>query len=109
MYTDIGPLQARVMNHLWHNGAQTVAQVHTALNLDRAEAGEAALAYTTILTVMRNLARRGMVRTDATARAHVFAPTVDRDMHRAGALRDIAAQFFRGDLAEMCAFARGLT
>lgn len=106
MYTtDIGPLQARVMDHIWRTGPQTVAQAHVALNIARAADGDASLAYTTVLTVMRNLARRGMLRTDRGARAHVFAQAVERDEHRADAVRNLAALFFDGEVDALRAFA----
>lgn len=102
MYTDIGPLQARVMNHIWDAGSQTVAQVHDALN---AQPGAPRLAYTTILTVMRNLTRRGLLKAATEARAHVFTPVTTRDEHRAGAIRNIADMFFGGDIPDLYAFA----
>ena len=48
----IGPLQVRVMHHIWSHGPSTVHDVHDALMSDPLAKR---LAYTTVLTVMRNL------------------------------------------------------
>lgn len=89
-----GPLQVRVLNHLWQHGAATVNDVHAALN---AQPNAPKLAYTTILTVMRNLARRKLCEVTTGQRRHVFAPTVSRDEYRLGVARWLIAEQFAGD------------
>jgi predicted transcriptional regulator len=89
-----GPLQIRALKHLWENGGATVHEVVDAMN---AEPGKPKLAYTTILTVLRNLARRRIVTTTKTGRSHVFAPAVSRDEYRANVARWLVAEQFSGD------------
>lgn len=39
------------------------------------------LAYTTVLTVLTRLERKGLVRRDSTARAHTYSPVASREDH----------------------------
>jgi BlaI family transcriptional regulator, penicillinase repressor len=94
----IGSLQLRVMHYIWQHGASTVHQVHDALN---GEDGAQQLAYTTILTVMRNLAKRGILEQQRTGRSHLFAPLVDEQTYKQGLLRHICDSFFDGDAEQM--------
>lgn len=94
----IGTLQLRVMKHIWQHGASTVHQVHNALN---GQSGAQQLAYTTILTVMRNLAKRGILEQQRTGRSHVFEPLVDEQHYKQSLLRHLCEQFFDGDAEAM--------
>ena len=94
----IGPLQIRVMHYLWVQGPSTVHDVHDALN---AQPGAPSLAYTTFLTVMRNLAKRGILTQTPGGRSHVFTPAVDERTYKTGLLRHLRHEFFGGDLRQM--------
>ncbi|MFW5751406.1 MAG: BlaI/MecI/CopY family transcriptional regulator [Planctomycetota bacterium] len=94
----IGPLQLRVMHFIWKNGPSTVHQVHSALN---AEPGAQKLAYTTILTVMRNLARRKILDQKPAGRSHIFEPLVDEQTYKVGILKSIRNDLFAGDVKRM--------
>jgi predicted transcriptional regulator len=80
--------EAEFMEVLWKLGPSTVAEVRKELP-DR-------LAYTTVLTILRNLEAKGYVGHDADGRAHRYAATVARDAARNSALKDLAAKFFGG-------------
>jgi BlaI family transcriptional regulator, penicillinase repressor len=97
----IGPLQLRVMHYIWQNGPSTVHSVHDALN---GEAGAQKLAYTTILTVMRNLARRKVLNQKASGRSHVFEPLIDEDTYKLGILRQVRRELFGGDVTKMLTY-----
>jgi BlaI family transcriptional regulator, penicillinase repressor len=94
----IGPLQLRVMHYIWKHGPSTVHAVHDTLN---GEPGAPKLAYTTILTVMRNLARRRVVNQKAAGRSHIFEPLIDEDTYKIGILRQVRKELFNGDAARM--------
>jgi predicted transcriptional regulator len=86
-FDPIGPLQLRVMNHLWKVNAATVQDVMTAVN-GQAEAKP--LAYTTFLTVMRNLAKRRLLDQRKTAtKRHQFVVLVDEESYKSGVVRQI--------------------
>jgi BlaI family penicillinase repressor len=80
--------EAEFMEVLWKLGPSTVAEVRKQLP-DK-------LAYTTVLTILRNLEAKGYVGHDAEGRAHRYAPLVARDAARNSALKDLAAKFFGG-------------
>lgn len=94
----IGPLQVKVMHHIWRRGPSTVHDVHDELMADPAEKR---LAYTTILTVMRNLARRGFLAQAPEGRAHRFTAVIDENRYKRELLRHVREEVFRGDLKAM--------
>lgn len=96
----IGPLQLRVMHHIWKHGPCTVHMVHDALNhCDQNQQ----LAYTTVLTVMRNLARRSILSQTPNGRSHVFSALIGEREYKTQLLQYIRGSFFNGDLMEMLA------
>ena len=94
----IGPLQLRVMHHIWEEGASTVHDVHNALN-NAPEAPK--LAYTTILTVMRNLARRNILNQKPAGRSHIFSAEITENEYKESLLLKICEDFFGGDNTRM--------
>lgn len=94
----IGPLQVKVMHHIWTRGPSTVHDVHDEL---MADPQEKRLAYTTILTVMRNLARRGFLVQTPEGRAHRFAARIDEGNYKRELLHHVRTEVFRGDLRSM--------
>lgn len=76
------------MEFLWRHGASTVAQVRDGLEAD--------LAYTTVLTILRNLEAKGVVRREEEGRAHRYFPAVEHDEVRESALRRLIDRFFAG-------------
>lgn len=94
----IGPLQIKVMHHIWSRGPSTVHDVHDALMADPAAKR---LAYTTILTVMRNLTRRGFLGQSSRGRAHRFAALISEDSYKRDLLSQLRQELFRGDVRAM--------
>jgi predicted transcriptional regulator len=80
--------EAEFMEVLWERGPSTVAEVREQLSDD--------LAYTTVLTILRNLEGKGYVGPSKDGRAHRYAPLVARDAARRSALRDLSAKLFKG-------------
>lgn len=94
----IGPLQLRIMHIIWNRGPSTVHEVHSLLN---EEPGAQQLAYTTILTVMRNLSRRNVLKQTPAGRSHVFEPLIDEVTYKLGILQQIRDDLFAGSLSMM--------
>lgn len=94
----IGPLQVKVMHHIWSRGPSTVHDVHDAL---MADPDAKRLAYTTVLTVMRNLTRRGFLGQSAVGRAHRFNPVISENTYKRDLLRHVRQELFRGDVRAM--------
>ncbi|MEI7718089.1 MAG: BlaI/MecI/CopY family transcriptional regulator [Mycobacterium sp.] len=85
--TGLGALERAVMDHLWAaDGPQTVRQVHDALSTHRD------LAYTTVMTVLQRLARKGLVVQIRDDRAHQYAAMHGRDELVAGLMVDALDQ-----------------
>ncbi len=97
----IGPLQLRVMHFLWAQGPATVNTVQEHINH---HAGNRPLAYTTILTVMRNLARRGFLSQTPQRRSHLFAPLIDERAYKLGMLRQMRHDLFAGQVEGLLAY-----
>lgn len=94
----IGPLQVKVMHLIWGRGPSTVHDVHDQL---MADPNEKRLAYTTVLTVMRNLARRGFLAQAPDGRAHRFSATVDEGTYKRQLIHHVRCEVFRGDLKSL--------
>lgn len=78
-----GELEAAVMDCLWsRDQPATVREVHTELSRSRQ------LAYTTVLTVLDNLYKKGWLRRQQDGRAHRYVPVAPREDYTAGLLRD---------------------
>lgn len=79
-----GDLEAVVMDHLWSSSEPlTVREV-----LERIDR-EPPLAYTTVLTVMDNLHRKGYLIREKAGRAFQYQPTKDRSAHTAELMHEL--------------------
>ena len=77
-----------VMAVLWQRGPSTVAEVREAL--------EDALAYTTVLTVLRTLEDKGYVGHEEEGRAYRYFAAVEREAAGESALRRVLGKLFAG-------------
>lgn len=78
------------MNTLWPMGEGTVRQIRDRLAERRPRA------YTTIMTIMDRLARKGVVERRKSGRAYVYAPNLTAQDARTQALRHVVEGFFGG-------------
>jgi predicted transcriptional regulator len=83
--------EAEIMEVLWTRGPSTVTEVRDHLKDD--------LAYTTVLTILRNLEGKGYVGHDEEGRAHRYSPLILREAAQRSALRDLATKLFNGSSA----------
>ncbi len=72
----LGDLQLDVMNVIWGRGSATVAEVHAVLREERE------IAYTTVLSTMRNLEKRRFLKHSVEGKAHRFHLCVTRHRFR---------------------------
>ena len=77
-----------VMAVLWELGSGTVAEVRELLPDD--------LAYTTVLTVLRTLEKKGYVVHEEEGKAHRYLPAVERHAVRDSAVKRITRKLFSG-------------
>ena len=84
----LGDRELEVMTWLWANGSGTVGEVKEGL-------GDP-LAYTTVLTILRNLEAKGVLRRQDEGRAHRYFPRVQQKAARRRALRRMIDTLFLG-------------
>lgn len=99
----VGPLQLRILRVLWTTGPAGVHAVHDALNAQATAGGTPRLAYTTVLTVLRNLAKRGIVEQKASGRSHTFIPLITEAEFNKRLVRHTVDTYFGGDAAKLAA------
>ncbi len=88
MEISFGERELDVMGVLWELGSGTVAEVRDAL--------PTALAYTTVLTILRNLEGKGLVRHEGEGKAYRYFPVVARTTARRSALSRLVDKLFHG-------------
>ena len=84
----LGDRELEVMAWLWANGSGTVAEVKDGL--------ADPLAYTTVLTILRNLEAKEFLRREGEGRAHRYFPRVQQKAARKRALRRLIDTLFLG-------------
>jgi BlaI family penicillinase repressor len=84
----LGDRELDVMTVLWQSGSGTVTEVQEALGVP--------LAYTTVLTILRNLEAKGFLRRAEEGRAHRYFPKVKRRAEQRRALTQLLDTLFGG-------------
>jgi BlaI family penicillinase repressor len=90
-----GDRELDVMGVLWEIGSGTVTEVRDKLDAD--------LAYTTVLTILRNLEEKGVLTHTAEGRAHRYAPRVARDSARRRGVARLLDKLFQGSAEQLVA------
>ncbi len=90
-----GDRELDVMGVLWDLGSGTVSEVREKL--------PAELAYTTVLTILRNLEEKAYVSRVAEGRAHRYKPRVNRLAARRSAIARVVDTLFHGAPEELIA------
>jgi predicted transcriptional regulator len=82
----LGELEAQVMGKIWaRSGPVTVRDIVGDLQHDRP------IAYTTVMTVMDNLRKKGWLRRQQDGRAYRYEPAVSGEEYSAGVMRQALA------------------
>lgn len=92
------PLELMCLNALWEIQEGNVEDVRRVVSLGRP------LAYTTVLTLLDRLTRRGAVSRRKEGRGFRYQPTVERDKLRRMALRQFLEYHFEGSEAKLRIF-----
>lgn len=92
----LGDLERALMEHLWAadqqgDGDLTVRQVHEQVGVERG------LAYTTVMTVLDRLAKKGLLQQQRDGRAYRYRPVATREELTASALRSALGGLGRDD------------
>jgi BlaI family transcriptional regulator, penicillinase repressor len=94
---DLAPLELDCMNTLWPMGEGTVREIRDRLAPRRPRA------YTTIMTIMDRLARKGVVERRKAGRAYVYRPNLSAEDARSQALSQVIENFYGGSREAMLA------
>jgi len=97
------PLELECLKALWRLGDGSVKDVRGVLTEQRN------LAYTTVMTVLDRLVKRGSVKRRKDGRSFVYTPLVGRELLRRLAVQDLVDTFFDGSEHELLAFLNGET
>src|SRR5215217_3490194 len=89
----LGDRELDVMGVLWDAGSGTVTEVRDRL--------PAELAYTTVLTILRNLEEKGLVAHEVEGRAHRYTPRVARRAARSTLLGRLLDKMFQGSAEQL--------
>lgn len=84
----LGDRELDVMAVLWEIGSGTVGEVRQRL--------PARLAYTTVLTILRNLEAKGYLSHTVEGRAHRYAPRIAQRTAQKSALSHMLSRLFHG-------------
>ena len=87
--------ELRIMEVLWQRKSGTVQQVLDDLPQ------KPALAYNSVLTIIRILEKKGYVEHAKDGRAHIYAPVVDREDARRSEVRHLVSRFFRNSQEQL--------
>ena len=95
------PLELACLKALWSIEEGNVRAVQRVLEPSRA------LAYTTIMTVLDRLVRKGKLTRRKVGRHFVYSPAATRDTLRRVAVRELLEGFFDGSEEQLLSFLRG--
>ena len=87
----LGSLQSEVMELLWRHREATVAQLFETIGQRRP------ITYTTVLSAVQKLEKKGWLKKRAAGRANVYSPAKDRLQVGGRTLRDLLRTTFGGD------------
>ena len=95
------PLELEVMKALWQLGESTVREVNTEMNRRRP------LAYTTVMTLLDRLARKGAAARRKQGRAFLYRPLISRRAALEMVVDRLAIDFFGGSRDRLLAHLEG--
>lgn len=93
---DIGEAELAVLRVLWDVGPLSVREVMEQLH----ERGKT-VAYTTVLTFLTRLEKKGFVRSDKSGTAYVYRARVNREQVTRNRVKDLLEELFDGSAAPM--------
>ena len=93
----LGDVQLELMKIVWTKGKATVREVTDAISATRE------MAYTTVLTMLRDLEGKGLLAHEVEGRTFVYKPVVQRERVVSGIVGDMARRLFDGSAAALLA------
>ncbi|HVX66516.1 MAG TPA: BlaI/MecI/CopY family transcriptional regulator [Bryobacteraceae bacterium] len=94
------PLELECLQALWKLREANVRDVRESL------AGRRPLAYTTVMTLLERLVRKGAATRRKAGRSFLYAAVLEREALRRVAVRQLVESFFDGSPADLAAYLR---
>jgi predicted transcriptional regulator len=91
----LGSTEMDILQEIWDLGPSTVPQVHDRI------AAKRKVAYTTIMTIMQNLAKKGYLTVDKSERTHVYSAKANPMDVRKTLLANLMDKMFHGSPAAL--------
>ena len=103
-FAGLGPLQVDILALVWEGGPKgvTVRDIYEQLRAERV------IAYTTVMTVLGSLTRKGLLACDSSATAYRYRPAIPPRQVQDAILDDVVAAFCGGQAAAALARLLGL-
>jgi BlaI family transcriptional regulator, penicillinase repressor len=96
--TGLGWLEADVLRVVWDHGEVTVRDVYEALREKRR------IAYTTVMSVLRNLSAKGLLEQDKSEAAYLYRPVVSDEEVARGILDAVVEKIMGGRREPLIAY-----
>ena len=93
--TPLGETEMEVLHHVWELGEATVKDVKERILEDRQ------VAYTTVMTVMKNLADKGYLKYHKDGVTYVYSPAQEPESVRFNLVKDLVKKVFKGSPSEL--------
>jgi len=93
--TPLGETEMEVLHHVWDLGEATVKDVQQRVLEERK------VAYTTIMTVMKNLYKKGYLKYRKDGVTYVYSPDKDPESVRSNLISDLVSKVFKGSPGEL--------
>lgn len=93
--TPLGETEMEVLHHVWELGEATVKDVQERILESRD------VAYTTIMTVMKNLADKEYLQYRREGVTYVYSPAQEPESVRFSLVRDLVTKVFKGSSMEL--------
>jgi predicted transcriptional regulator len=91
----LGEREIEALQHVWKLKEATVKQVHHLILEDRE------VAYTTIMTLMKNLADKGYLKYHREGVQYVYSPAIEPESVRFNLVKDFVKKVFRGSSKQL--------
>lgn len=88
--TPLGETEMEVLHHVWDMGEATVKDVRKRILKNRE------VAYTTIMTVMKNLAEKGYLKYRKDGVTYVYSPAQEPESVRSNLITELMKKVFKG-------------
>ncbi len=97
----ISNLEADIMNIIWSKGRVTVREVHEDMLRKEIESKEHGfIPYTTVMSTMKTLAEKGLLKQDKTSKTYLYSAAVDRKELSKRIIKSVAEKLLDEDTAK---------